>query len=97
MEANENTSNGHILPDNSESFLDLEPLEDLDDAEFGLPPIEQPPSLEDILAADENEEFDEFFDEESDGHVRFFSRAHRLPELEIRPLAVAPFGRPGSP
>ena len=72
---NENLSDGHILPDNSESFLDLEPLEDLDDAEFGLPPIEQPPSLEDILAADENEEFDEFFDEESDtgltanGHV----------------------------
>jgi len=28
----------------------LEPLEDLDDVEFGLPPVENPPSLEDILA-----------------------------------------------
>ena len=45
-------------------FPDLEPLEDLDDAEFGLPPIEQPPSLEDILAADENDELDEFLEDE---------------------------------
>ena len=75
MEANENSRDGQILPVSSGSFLDLEPLEDLDDAEFGLPPVEQPPSLEDILAADDNEEFDDFFDEESDaglqanGHV----------------------------
>ena len=33
------------------------------------------------------------FDEESDGHVRFYPPAHRLPELEIRPLAVAALGR----
>ena len=32
------------------------------------------------------------FDEESDGYVRFYPPAHRLPELEIRPLAVAPWG-----
>jgi hypothetical protein len=30
----------------------LEPLEDLDDIEFGLPPVENPPSLEEILAED---------------------------------------------
>ena len=53
MESIENTNLGNgnihkglIQPD--DSFPDLEPLEDLDDAEFGLPPIEQPPSLEDI-------------------------------------------------
>ena len=38
-------------------LADLEPLEDLDDAEFGLPPIENPPTLEEILAAnDDNDE-----------------------------------------
>ena len=61
MEPNENTEtfrNDQVQPDNPDSFLDLEPLEDLDDAEFGLPPVDQPPSLEDILAADENEELD---------------------------------------
>ena len=78
MEPNGNTDafiNDQIQPDNPDSFLDLEPLEDLDDAEFGLPPVDQPPSLEDILAADENEELDDFFEEELDtalaanGHV----------------------------
>ena len=55
MEENGNIdmhSDGHVQFDNSENYLDLEPLEDLDDAEFGLPPVDQPPSLEDILAAD---------------------------------------------
>ena len=69
---NGNIHKGLIQPD--DSFPDLEPLEDLDDAEFGLPPIEQPPSLEDILAADENDELDEFLEDEvcldssSNGH-----------------------------
>ena len=31
-------------------LADLEPLEDLDDAEFGIPPVENPPTLEEILA-----------------------------------------------
>ena len=33
------------------------------------------------------------FDEEFDGNVRFYPPAHRLPELEIRPLPVAALGR----
>ena len=37
-------------------LADLEPLEDLDDAEFGLPLVENPSSLEDILAG--NDEFE---------------------------------------
>ena len=38
-------------------LADLEPLEDLDAAEFGLPPVENPPTLEEILAVnDENDE-----------------------------------------
>ena len=78
MEENGNIdglSDGHVQFDNSENYLDLEPLEDLDDAEFGLPPVDQPPSLEDILAADENDELDDIFEEEADtvvtgnGHV----------------------------
>ncbi len=32
----------------------LEPLEDLDDAEFGLPPVENLPTLEEILAEDDD-------------------------------------------
>ena len=45
-------------------LADLEPLEDLDDAEFGLPPVENPPSLEDILAGndDNDEEFEDGVD-----------------------------------
>ena len=31
-------------------LADLEPLEDLDDVEFGIPPVENPPTLEEILA-----------------------------------------------
>ena len=38
-------------------LADLEPLKDLDDAEFGLPPVENPSSLEDILAG--NNEFED--------------------------------------
>ena len=63
------------LAESEDSFPELEPLEDLDDAEFGLPPIDQPPSLEDILAADENEELDEFLEDEigleasGNGHI----------------------------
>merc|ERR1712051_494962 len=34
-------------------LADLEPLEDLDDAEFGIPPVENPPTLEEILAGEE--------------------------------------------
>ena len=34
------------------------------------------------------------FDEEFDGNVRFYPPAHRLPELEIRPLPVAALGGP---
>ena len=34
-------------------LADLEPLEDLDDAEFGIPPVENPPTLEEILAGKE--------------------------------------------
>lgn len=51
---------------NAEALLaDLEPLEDLDDAEFGLPPVEYPPTLEEILATnDENE--DDFEDDLDD-------------------------------
>ncbi len=50
---------------NAEAILaDLEPLEDLDDAEFGLPPVDNPPTLEEILAAndDNDEEFEDGFD-----------------------------------
>ena len=32
----------------------LEPLEDLDDAEFGLPPVQNLPTLEEILAEDDD-------------------------------------------
>lgn len=37
-----------------EAFADLEPLEDLDDAEFGLPPVDNPPTLEEILNEDDD-------------------------------------------
>ena len=52
-------------PESEDTFADLEPLEDLDDAEFGLPPVDQPPNLEDILAAVDNEDLDEFLEDES--------------------------------
>jgi hypothetical protein len=46
-------------PLDAEAILaDLEPLEDLDDAEFGLPPIENMPTLEEILASNEDNEDD---------------------------------------
>ena len=73
----DNFTNGHgFQPGPEETFPELEPLEDLDDAEFGLPPVDQPPSLEDILAADENEELDEFLEDEilessANGHIIF--------------------------
>ena len=43
---------------NADAILaELEPLEDLDDVEFGIPPVENPPTLDEILAAnDDNEE-----------------------------------------
>ena len=50
---------------NADAILaDLEPLEDLDDAEFGIPPVENPPTLEEILAAndDNEEEFEDGID-----------------------------------
>jgi hypothetical protein len=37
-----------------EVLAELEPLEDLDDAEFGLPPVDNPPTLEEILAEDDD-------------------------------------------
>lgn len=43
---------------------DMEPLEELDDAEYGLPPIENPPSLEDILAGHDDGCDDEVEDDE---------------------------------
>ena len=38
-----------------EVLSELEPLEDLDDAEFGLPPVDNPPTLEEILAEDDGD------------------------------------------
>ena len=50
----------------------LEPLEDLDDEEFGLPPVENLPTLEEILA--ENEDDDQIrtvddFDDDATSYV----------------------------
>lgn len=39
-------------------LADLEPLEDLDDEEFGIPPVDNPPTLDEILAANDDNEDD---------------------------------------
>ena len=63
-----------------EVLSELEPLEDLDDAEFGLPPVDNPPTLEEILAEDDDlprtvDDFDEDgssfggFNDISGGHL----------------------------
>ena len=55
------SDNRPVLED---TFVELEKLEDLDDAEFGLPPVDQIPSLEDILAAEDNGDFEEFLEDD---------------------------------
>lgn len=67
-------------------LADLEPLEDLDDIEFGIPPVENPPSLEEILAA--NDENEDDFEEDLDDAA---SSASTLPISQACPntLSVA--------
>jgi len=57
---------GEVLPE-------LEPLEDLDDAEFGLPPVDNPPTLEEILAEDDDlpRTVDDFDDDGGSSYAGF--------------------------
>ena len=68
-------------------LADLEPLEDLDDAEFGLPPVENPPSLEDILAGND-EDNDEFEDGVDLDDVQFEPMSCEPISLSTRELEV---------
>ena len=56
-----------------ETFADLEPLEELDDAEFGLPPVDNPPTLEEILNEDDDLQrtVDDFDDEVNSSFAGF--------------------------
>lgn len=68
----------------------LEPLEDLDDVEFGLPPVENPPSLEEILAEDGDllRTIDDFEDDcTASGNCLFQS-------LDVILIIVVPLARP---
>ena len=64
-EGKHSTTDHEEQPESEDTLTDLEPLEDLDDQEFGLPPIDRPPTLEDILAAEDDEIADEFLEDES--------------------------------
>ena len=90
MEKVNSEADSEAESNSTEAILaELEPLEDLDDLEFGIPPVENPPTLEEILAANDDNEDD--FEESGEVFDDAASSASTLPIAQACPntLSVA--------